>query len=74
MIKKYMNQVLFFAYNRIEQQDGFGRIHVIRIIGFMMFWIAVGMIIGMLIQNIFWGIVIIILLMICGYNLFCCCK
>ncbi len=47
---------------------------VVRIIGFMMFWIAVGMIIGLLINNVFWGIVIIILLMICGYNLFCCCK
>lgn len=47
---------------------------VARIIGFMMFWIAVGMIIGLLINNVFWGIVIIILLMICGYNLFCCCK
>ena len=47
---------------------------VVRIIGFMMFWIAVGMIIGLLTKNVFWGIVIIILLMICGYNLFCCCK
>ena len=38
---------------------------VVRIIGFMMFWIAVGMIIGLLINNVFWGIVIIILLLLC---------
>ena len=69
-----MNEVYLSAYNKTEQHDSFGRVDLIRIIGFMMFWIAVGMIIGMLIQNIFWGIVIIILLMICGYNLFCCCK
>ena len=44
---------------------------VIKIIGFMMFWIAVGIIIGLLIENVFIGIVIIILLMLLGYNLFC---
>lgn len=47
---------------------------MIKVIGFMMFWIAVGMIIGLIIENIFIGIVIIILLMLLGYNLFCGCK
>lgn len=44
---------------------------MVKVIGFMMFWVAVGMIIGLLINNIFIGIVIILLLLLLGYNLFC---
>ena len=69
-----VNNDTYSAYNRIEQQVYGGDTPVVRIIGFMMFWIAVGMIIGLLIENVFWGIVIIVLLMLCGYNLFCSCK
>ena len=43
------NNDTYSAYNRIEQQVYGGNTPVVRIIGFMMFWIAVGMIIGLLI-------------------------
>lgn len=42
-----------------------------RMIGFIMFWIAVGMIISMLIGNIMLSVCIILLLIICGFNMFC---
>ena len=46
-----VNNDTYSAYNRIEQQVYGGNTPVVRIIGFMMFWIAVGMIIGLLIEN-----------------------
>ena len=43
-----------------------------RMLGFIMFWIAVGMIIGLILTgSMFWHIVIIIALIIIGYNMFC---
>lgn len=43
-----------------------------RMLGFIMFWIAVGMIIGLIFTgSMFWNIVIIIALIIIGYNMFC---
>lgn len=43
-----------------------------RMVGFIMFWIAVGMIIALLLmENIFLCICIIITLIIVGYNMFC---
>lgn len=42
-----------------------------RMIGFIMFWIAVGMIISMFIENILLSVCIILLLIICGFNMFC---
>ena len=43
-----------------------------RMLGFIMFWIAVGMIIGFIFTgSMFWHIVIIIALIIIGYNMFC---
>ena len=42
-----------------------------RMLGFIMFWIAVGMIIGFFTGCMFWHIVIIIALIIIGYNMFC---
>ena len=43
-----------------------------RMLGFIMFWIAVGMIIGLIFTgSMFWHIVIIIALIIIGYNMFC---
>ncbi len=45
---------------------------MIRLIGFIMFWIAVGMIIALLIKNsLFLCICIIIILIILGFNMFC---
>ena len=47
-----------------------------RMLGFIMFWIAVGMIIGLIFTgSMFWHIVIIIaliiILILVGYNMFC---
>jgi hypothetical protein len=42
-----------------------------RLIGFVLFWIAVGMIIRMMLPNDFTGLVMICVLMLVGYNLFC---
>lgn len=43
-----------------------------RMLGFIMFWIAIGMIIALLLlENIFLCICIIISLIIVGYNMFC---
>ncbi|MCI8449595.1 MAG: hypothetical protein HFH30_14700 [Eubacterium sp.] len=43
-----------------------------RICGFAMFWIAVGMLVMMLISSTWIALLIILALLICGYNLFCC--
>lgn len=42
-----------------------------RIIGFALFFIAIGMIIMMFISDIFVGIVFVILLLVLGYNFYC---
>ena len=42
-----------------------------RMLGFIMFWIAIGMIIALLMsENLFWAITLIIILLILGFNLF----
>lgn len=43
-----------------------------RMIGFIFFWIAVGMTIMFFVTNGILAIIIIILLLILGYNFFCC--
>ncbi len=43
-----------------------------RLIGFAMFWIAVGMVLTFLIKIIWLELIIIALLVIIGYNLFNC--
>ena len=44
-----------------------------RMLGFIIFWIAVGMIIALLLaDNLFLCISIIIILILVGYNMFCC--
>ncbi|MGL5258735.1 MAG: hypothetical protein ACRC7V_01370 [Lachnospiraceae bacterium] len=43
-----------------------------KMIGFILFWIAIGMLIMLFISNMFWGIVVIFVLLILGYNLYCC--
>lgn len=43
-----------------------------RLIGFIFFWIAVGMAIMFFLPNEVVGILIIFVLLLLGYNLFCC--
>ncbi len=43
-----------------------------RLCGFALFCVAVGMLIGLLIVSIFWQSVIILGLLLLGYNLFVC--
>lgn len=43
-----------------------------RVIGFALFFIAVGMLIMMLLPNTFWGIILILGFLLLGYQLFCC--
>lgn len=42
-----------------------------RMIGFIMFWIAIGIIISMFIESVFLKVCIILILIICGFNMFC---
>lgn len=43
-----------------------------RVLGFALFFVALGMIIMMLLPNLFWGVIVVIILLLVGYNLFCC--
>lgn len=43
-----------------------------RLIGFALFFIAIGIILGMIIKNVFIEVTIIILCLLMGYHLFCC--
>lgn len=43
-----------------------------RVIGFALFFIAIGMILMMLLSDIFVGIIFVALLLLLGYNFFCC--
>lgn len=43
-----------------------------RVIGFALFFVAVGMLVMMLVDNIFFGILLILACLLIGYNLFCC--
>lgn len=42
------------------------------LIGFALFFIAVGMFLALIIPNIFFELVIIAVCLMLGYNLFCC--
>ena len=42
-----------------------------RVIGFALFFIAVGMVTMMLLQNVFVGVLIVFLFLLLGYNFFC---
>lgn len=42
-----------------------------RLCGFVLFWMAVGMVIGMFLSTGFLVICIIVAMLIAGYNLFC---
>lgn len=43
-----------------------------QMIGFILFWIAIGMSIMFFLDNGFLALIIILLCLILGYNLFCC--
>ena len=43
-----------------------------RVLGFALFFIAIGMTIMMFISNVFWGVIGVIILLLLGYNFFCC--
>ncbi|MEF9941078.1 MAG: hypothetical protein RSA90_01400 [Lachnospiraceae bacterium] len=43
-----------------------------RVVGFALFWFALGMLVMMFLPNIFIGVIIVLLCMLVGYNLFCC--
>lgn len=42
-----------------------------RLCGFVLFWMGVGMFIGLYLEPGFWIIVLIIIMLVLGYNLFC---
>lgn len=42
-----------------------------RVFGLVLFWVAVGMLLMMLIGNTFVGILLIACFLVVGYNLFC---
>ncbi len=43
-----------------------------KVCGFALFWIAIGMFIMMLLPNTVIGVILIIVLLVTGYRLFCC--
>ncbi|HIR27624.1 MAG TPA: hypothetical protein IAB84_06605 [Candidatus Choladousia intestinigallinarum] len=43
-----------------------------RLIGYTLFWIAIGILIGIFIGNLFFSIVLTFFLVLLGYNLFMC--
>ncbi|EGG84203.1 hypothetical protein HMPREF9477_00701 [Lachnospiraceae bacterium 2_1_46FAA] len=43
-----------------------------RVIGFALFWVAVGMLISMFISSTFLKVTVIIICFLLGYILFCC--
>ncbi|HIR12431.1 MAG TPA: hypothetical protein IAB31_00730 [Candidatus Choladousia intestinavium] len=43
-----------------------------RLIGYTLFWIAIGILIGIFIGNLFFSIVLTFVLVLLGYNLFMC--
>lgn len=43
-----------------------------RVLGFALFWMALGMFIMMLLPNLVWGVILTVLFLVVGYRLFCC--
>ena len=44
-----------------------------RLLGFLLFWVGIGILLGILIPNGFLAVILAILLLLIGYNLFCSC-
>ena len=49
-----------------------GFLHMAKLIGYTLFWIAVGMLLMLLIDNAWVGLILIAIFIIVGYNLFQC--
>ncbi|MCI5480050.1 MAG: hypothetical protein MR416_02520 [Lachnospiraceae bacterium] len=43
-----------------------------RVIGFILFWIAVGMLLMLLLPNILIRLIVMVIFLVLGYQLFCC--
>ncbi len=43
-----------------------------KLIGYTLFCISIGILIGLIISDIFWCVVLILLFLLISYNLFCC--
>lgn len=41
------------------------------LIGFVLFWVAIGMFISLFIDNVFCLVVLVLVLLVAGFNLFC---
>ncbi len=41
------------------------------LIGFVLFWIAIGMFISLFIESVFLSVILILMFLIFGFNLFC---
>ena len=44
-----------------------------RLLGFLLFWVGIGILLGILIANAFCAVILALLLLLIGYNLFCSC-
>lgn len=43
-----------------------------RVVGFALFWVAAGMVLNMLLPNLFVQVLCAVLCVLAGYELFCC--
>lgn len=46
-------------------------IFMCKLIGFILFWIAVGLIISLCMRNPLWKLFVAVVLLMIGYNMFC---
>ena len=58
------------AYN--VSKDAGTEKRVKRVIGFILFWIAVGMLLMLLLPNILIRLIVMVIFLVLGYQLFCC--
>lgn len=68
---EYRNSITAGKKHILEQIYAFFGDSMKRMVGFTLFWIAVGMLIMLFLHNAFIGAIIIALLLLVGYNLFC---
>ena len=60
----------FAAYN--VSKDAGTEKSVKRVIGFILFWIAVGMLLMLMLPNILIRLIVMVIFLVLGYQLFCC--
>ncbi|MBD9018384.1 MAG: hypothetical protein EGR13_08750 [Coprococcus comes] len=68
---KIRNRRRFLAYIYCKKEEKAGT-KMKRVFGFALFFVALGMVIMMFIPSIFIGILIVLLCLLVGYQLFCC--